>query len=429
MYLPGTPFRTRFVRVPNGVSPNRFLGTGATKTKDDNNSKGETTVNIKTILKTSVAAAALVAFAAPTMAQSNFETGQPKVKLKLYGQVDKAYMHADDGNNGRGFIGDNKASSTRIGFLATAPVNADMNFGALIETEWLQNGTGTVTVGSNNYSNALTTNDRGTGATTWSIRHADTFIDHKRFGKLSLGQGSAAADTALEATKQGAGLVTGVAGALTGTGIKIWDNDASKIHTGTNVGSVISYGTVQSTREDRVRYDTPVFMGAKLAVSSGTGGTGDIGATYANKFGAFDVDGRIGYRSVSGIDTTYEDMIGGSLAVGHTSGLNASFAMGKVAFKATGRDSSTFVGGQLGYTAKIFGVGPTGFSADYYQQKDLNANNWKGESWGLGAQQSFADIGSDVFIGYRNFSFSAPATAGVDPDDVNLVIAGIRVAF
>ena len=50
--------------------------------------KGETNVNMKTILKTSVAAAALMALSAPAMA--TIENGQPKVKLKVYGHVSKA---------------------------------------------------------------------------------------------------------------------------------------------------------------------------------------------------------------------------------------------------------------------------------------------------------------------------------------------------
>ncbi|MEK7245560.1 MAG: porin, partial [Pseudomonadota bacterium] len=92
---------------------------------------------MKTILKTSVAAAALMAVAAPAMA--TIENAQPKVTLRVYGQVNKAMLWGDDGNNARTMVVDNAASTTRWGFLATAPVNADFSFGANLEWEFSTN--------------------------------------------------------------------------------------------------------------------------------------------------------------------------------------------------------------------------------------------------------------------------------------------------
>ncbi|MBM3581423.1 MAG: hypothetical protein FJX37_05590, partial [Alphaproteobacteria bacterium] len=61
-------------------------------------------MNMKTILKTSVAAAALMAIAAPVSAQNlSRETGRDKVNLKIYGQVNRAMMWGDDGKNDRVF--------------------------------------------------------------------------------------------------------------------------------------------------------------------------------------------------------------------------------------------------------------------------------------------------------------------------------------
>ena len=43
-----------------------------------------------------------------------------KLNIKLYGQVNKAVLFSDDGNNGNTYLVDNDNSSTRIGVLGMA---------------------------------------------------------------------------------------------------------------------------------------------------------------------------------------------------------------------------------------------------------------------------------------------------------------------
>ncbi|MBM3565339.1 MAG: hypothetical protein FJX42_04410 [Alphaproteobacteria bacterium] len=406
-------------------------------------------MNMKTLLKTSVAAAALVAVAAPTMAQSNFETGQPKVKLKLFGHVNKSLMWMDDGHNGRTFVGDHGAVSTRMGFLATAPVTADVNFGALWEVEWKENNLRAVSVYNSPASSGGNT-DYNQGDSSFVIRHQDVWVNHKQFGKLSLGQGSTAGDASMEANLSGATMVTGVGTTLIGTGTIMYDK-AGKAYTSTTLGSVFYYpagqGAPLSTRIDRVRYDTPRFMGFAAAASFSSGGEGAAGITYRKKVAAFDIDGRIGYGNISGISTVMEDYVGMSLAVLHDSGLNGSISHGRVNYKpATSggatRSDAKWTGGSIGYIAKIFGAGPTQFAVDYYATSNaMNGtvntattgaavgNDWDGTTFGLGVQQSFSDIGADIYLGYRNFSISTPSSVASNIDDVNTVITGIRVSF
>ena len=45
-----------------------------------------------------------------------------KVSLKLYGQVNRAYLFADDGDSSDSYFVDNDASSSRMGAIATAQV-------------------------------------------------------------------------------------------------------------------------------------------------------------------------------------------------------------------------------------------------------------------------------------------------------------------
>ncbi len=402
-------------------------------------------MNMKTILKSSVAAAAVMAVVAPAaQAQSNFETGQSKVKLKLYGQVNKAVMWGDDGNNSRTFIVDNQASTTRIGFTAVAPVNADFNFGAQIEAEWRSNGANRVRVSGVNGASADNneTNGNFPGDVTFGERIMEVTMDHKRFGKISLGQGGEATDGIAEYNQSGATLVSGAVAATSWLGNTLLYNSTNTNYTTTTLAGVFAY--FDGERDDRVRYDTPKFMGASLSGSFISGGQSSVAARYDDKLGAFKIQGGVGYTSRSGLSTTIEDEIAGSIAVLHDTGLNASFSMGNRNYKKPTTagtivgvgtpDDSTFVGGSVGYIAKIFGVGPTAFSVDYYTVDNINRVNtnlttteWDVSSYGLGIQQTFSDIGTDIYLGYRNHDIGAPA--GTSIDDINVVIAGARVTF
>jgi len=389
-------------------------------------------VNMKTILKTSVAAAALVAFTAPAMA--TIENGNAKVKLKVYGQVHKAMLWGDDGNNDRVMVVDGQVSSTRLGFLAEAPVNADFSFGANLEMEWRSNQGSGVQI-NNGGTGGGTANDNAVGTNSFTERKAEVTMTHKRFGKLSLGQGDEAAQDASEYNLNGAALASGVLSAtsyLTNTALF---NKAGNAYLTTTLGAV--FGNIDGDRDDRVRYDTPSIMGFTASASFTSGGGGAAGLKYDGKVGQFKILGAIAYNNDSGISTTTEDEVIGSISVLHDSGVNASVAYGNRNHKGSGTtapDDAKFMGGSVGYIAKLFGVGPTAFSVDYYKTENLNRANtasttteWEVKTMGIGVQQDFSDIGSSVFMTYRNFDVDAPT--GTTVDDVNLVVAGVRVVF
>jgi hypothetical protein len=392
---------------------------------------------MKTILKTSVAAAALMALAAPAMA--TIENGQAKVKLKVYGQVHKALLWGDDGNNDRTMVVDGQVSSTRLGFLADAPVNADFSFGANLEMEWRSNQGSAVAV-NNGGTGGGTALDNGQGSNNFTERKAEVTMTHKRFGKLSLGQGDEAAQDFSEYNLSGAALASGVLSStsyLTNTALY---NKNTNAYVTTTLGAV--FGNIDGDRDDRIRYDTPTFMGFSLGASFTSGGGSAVGVKYDGKVGQFKILGGVAYNSDSGISSTTEDEVLGSVSVLHDSGLNATFAYGvrnhktPASVAANKPDDAEFIGGQVGYIAKIFGVGPTAFAADYYRTTNLNRANtssttteWEVDTFGIGVQQDFSDIGASAFMTYRNYSIDTTAALGLNIDDVNLVLAGVRVQF
>ncbi len=398
-------------------------------------------MNMKTILKTSVAAAALMAFAAPVMAGAdNVSTGQAKVKLKVYGQVNKAMMWGDDGDNSRTFVVDNTASDTRIGFLADAPVNADFSFGANFEMGLRSNPSSGVYIQNANtisYTSTGGPGDYQQNSNTWNERKAEVTMTHKRFGKVWLGQGDEASESISEMQLNGAAMVSGVIAAASYMSNTALFNKTTNAHITRSLGSV--NGIIDSDRDDRVRYDTPNLMGFVASASFTSGGIGSAALRYDNKFGQFKVNAGVGYTNRGSVSTVVEDEVVGSISVLHDSGLNASFYAGERNNKNSSAtvtvDESTGIGGSVGYIAKIFGVGPTAFSVDYYNTDNLNraqtsaapTSGWETNTWGLGINQNFADIGTDVYVMYRNFEVDAPT--GTSIDDVNVVVTGVRVTF
>ena len=83
--------------------------------------------------------------------QENVVTNKSeKVSVKLYGQVNRAAMYTNDGNDDYFYHVDNDNSSTRIGILGNSKVNNDISAGAKIEVEFQANPSNEVTQVSQN---------------------------------------------------------------------------------------------------------------------------------------------------------------------------------------------------------------------------------------------------------------------------------------
>ena len=376
-------------------------------------------MNMKTMLKTSVAAAALFAVAAPvSAADDTLSSGQPKVKLQIYGKINKAMMWADDGVTSRAMAVDNDISGSRFGFIASAPVNEMVSFGAKMEYEFQSNG-------SNNMTLHTGAGDTGQGQTNFSERVAEVTVTHKTLGKLSLGQGPTASDGTAEVDLSGTSIASNsVSFNGIGGGIQFRNERTRAV--------LVSNGSVFTnidglSRNDRIRYDSPTFAGFSLATSAVSGGMGDAALTYAGQWGRIKAAAAFGYWNDSGNSTTTKGGMDGSVSLLDASGLSLTLAAGKRDNKSSNvNPDPDFKWGKLGYTAKIFGAGGTSFGIDYGKFEDFNGRATDGKSYGLSAVQNFKDIGADAYILYRNFSYDAQGTTA---DDIKVIMTGLQVQF
>lgn len=380
-------------------------------------------MNIKTTLKTSVAAAALFAVAAPVVSTSadagTWNSGN-KNKVVMSGQVHRGLMYADDGAADSLFNVGGGSTSTRVRWIATGQMNESVSVKGLIEMNTptsndVNSSSLTITGGSQNRSTA----DRA-----WGIRHLDIKFSHKTMGALSIGQGNTASNGKSEVSYTGTGNVY-YTGLGFGAGMD-FVNSSTNISSGTSVGDIFTNFDGLS-RADRIRYDLPSFNGLNIAVGYVDGGSADIGAGYSVKAGSVSFKMGAQYNTKAATSTTINDEWSVSGGVKHDSGLSLSGFYGQRDAVATNVDPEVW-GATLGYEAKLNSMGKTAFSLNYASAEETNnTNGTEGDSWGVAVQQSIDSVGTALWAAYQNYSYDTIGSTSFD--DVSVVYAGATVKF
>jgi predicted porin len=339
-----------------------------------------------------------------------------KVKLSIEGQVNRALLAYDDGNKQDVRHVDNDASSTRLGFKGSVQASDDLKLGANVEVQFESNSTTDVNQADNTAG----------GTNNFTERKLEIYASSKRFGTVTMGQGSTASDGMAEADLSGTDLVgssavensaAGLSFATTGTGAITGNPTVANAFT--NLDGL--------SRDDRLRYDTPNFRGVVLSTSVVDGGEWDIAATYSASYASFEVDSKIGFANQSGTRTFPEKIFGGSLSVLHKSGVNLTGAAGSGDDSDSTRDAQNFWYGKLGYSADgVFRFGSTHLSVDYGQYNDFAANNDEASTYGLQFVQTISEWGTDLYAGYRRYDLDR---RGSSFDAIDTLLAGARVKF
>lgn len=395
-------------------------------------------MNIKTTLKSSVAAAALFAVAAPVSttamaADDTLKSGQ-KTNLTMSGFITRAIFHADNGNDEKLFYTGGGGGQTRIRWVASGTLNDNVTAGGTVEMTMPQAG--------NEGSVRLATTAPGGGGTdngdtaAWSIRHEYVWVNHKKMGKLSLGHTSVASDGNGEISS------SGTTGIYSRTG-RTYGRSLHFINTTTATTPTVSVNTVDGVfndlnvdRTDVIRYDTPSFMGASAKVARHTDGQWSVGLKYGGKFGGFKVSAGAGYINHNSGSSSSNFTALGSIGILHDSGLNVSYQTGKKNFagpnsKSTntgnvtnvtaidttnlgGRDDPFFHGVQIGYQApKLTSLGSTSFSVSWQSSQNIKENDGDAETWGVQVMQKIDALGANVGVSYQTYSYDSNSESTV----------------
>ena len=375
-----------------------------------------------------VGASAVQAQTAPT-APGPVASSQP-LTVQLYGQVSRAVMFADDGFSSKWFHVDAQPSSTRFGINASAPVGGGLRVGGRIETEMKSNPSNVV-----NFGNPST--GAVSGNVLWAERWLDAFVEGP-FGRINMGQGSAAADDVSTLDLSGTNMPNGTCPTDWGGGIAFRNSATGAPLTGSLQGQANgSFGLGDcndfESRYDRLQYTTPSFGGFRAQASTGQKGTAEgteASLWYTGKL-AGDFQAAVGWsrlNSSTPAGVPDRETMGFGVAWAHASGFNIALnhtTVDGIAQTAGNDRKGKTTWGKVGYK-----FGQHAIAIDYGQYDDIAADGDEGKSYGIGyvwTPQRWAEI----YAGYHLFELDAGPRAGVTTpvEDITVFAIGTRVRF
>ena len=338
-----------------------------------------------------------------------------KNQMMIYGIVTRAFLYADDGNRSELFHVDGGVENTRLGWIAQGRLNEDVTARAHIELDApLSNAAGEVNlIGTESIQQ-----------TAWGIRIQEVTAIHRRYGKVSLGQGDTASTDRVATDLSGSDLAVGNNPADMAGGIHFYNR--------TTGGRIVTIGDVIDKvdgidKDDRIRYDFPEVGGVGLSLSYVAGGVWDAGFGYAREWGGFEFEIGAYFANVSARSTEEEVLWGGSGSLKHKSGLSFTLAGAIKGQKINGRDDPHYLWGKIGYSAGLFSIGDTHFGVSYGQYDDFSQNRDEATSLGVGIVQDLEPIGSHLWFLVRNHELDR---AGNDDfDDIFIVSTGALFNF
>lgn len=340
-----------------------------------------------------------------TALSSIIKSSYDNVDVRIYGQVNRAVLVADDGDSTETYFVDNSHSSTRMGLDGKVTVNEGFSVGTKIEYEFRSNPSGSVNQLSTSTDDEI------------SLRHADLFFHSSRLGKISLGQGSMAADGTSTLDLSGTNVVNSVT-VSDMAGSVLW-HDGTAL---TDIKIKDVYSDLDGGRKDRVRYDTPSFAGFTASTSVADDDQYDFAVRYSRKYDGATVAAAIAWQNPGSDDI--DNIYNGSLAVLLNSGLNFQFSAGTEDGDETNEGSFWYA--KLGYRAKLTSLGTTSFSVDYGMFDDFMTDGGEAEAFAFGVVQDIPSWGTELYLAYRQYMYDEST---LDVEDINVFMAGTRVKF
>ncbi|HKJ96082.1 MAG TPA: porin [Gammaproteobacteria bacterium] len=340
------------------------------------------------------------------------------LSAKVSGQIDRALMYGNNGDQSKVFNVDNSNSSTRFRFTAEGDVTDTVKAGTVFETEY-----------QSNPSNAVSFDNLTAGSSpTLHERKMEAYFKGL-FGKVSIGQGDGAANGNAEVDLSGTSVVSYVHADSVGGGLTFQNNGTDS---GISIGDVYNNNDFES-RYDRLRYDTPAFGPAVLSASYGDkdnspvtelaarigsdvpGGKYMIGLGYSNKdTGSNNPSPASPQADKGNVVTT-----GGSASYLSNTGLN-----GTVTYTTKSDDTSSpdakFWDVKIGYK-----FGKNAVAIDYGRSKDRFGDGYKADMYRIG--YVYKPVGwAELFAAAKVHKLDGPNQSY---DDIKVVTTGTRIKF
>jgi predicted porin len=122
------------------------------------------------------------------------------IDFKISGQINRAVLWGDNGNNDDVKFVDNDNSSTRFRFTGSNEFNGVWKVGIVWENQMESNSSADTNID-------IGTND-DTANVTFTERKMDFYVEHKNWGRMTLGQGDTATNGTAEVDLSGTDVVS-----------------------------------------------------------------------------------------------------------------------------------------------------------------------------------------------------------------------------
>jgi len=340
----------------------------------------------------------------------------PRIRLDVAGQINQAVNFLGDGKDARALCVDNDASNSRVRLSGVGTFAEGPEVGTTLEIAFS---------GNNSFD---VSQENETAGDFLQVRRAELFVLDERLGRLMFGRGSAAADNTAEfnlSRVSGPIMTSGVSFPI--GGVQFTNGE---MFSGVTVDD--AFFNFDGDRQNRVRYDTPMFGPVQLAISAGADQRLDASLTFGSDFdrwtgvalGPLVALGGVAISDPSNGDADFRVAGSGSLLHPGT-GLSVTVSSGFDA--GTAGDTPYNLYGQLGWDAELLSFGPTGFGVDYTWTENRSADDDQGQSVGFAAVQTLDRYGIELYSQLRWLTLGRDA--GQSFDDLWIGTVGTRVRF
>ncbi len=355
---------------------------------------------------------------AAQMSDKLVTSGSKKVSLAISGHINRAVNIADDGEDTQAYFVDNDVSNSRIRFVGTGQITPETSLGPTVEIAFSPNNSFDVS------------QDNEIADDFIDVRKVEAFVRNDRYGQVLFGKGAAAADDTAEydlSLVAGPIMYSGIADIV--GGLQFTDNDGEL--SGLTVGD--AFFNFDGNRQDRVRYDSPVYgPGVQLSVSTGADQRADAAMTWGGDYGNWsgvDIGDVTTLGAVSIRDPNEDDvdlrLAGSFTALHNPTGVSVTVSAGTDS-KDNAADPYNLYS-KVGWDTSFFPVGPTGFGADLTYTENFSGDGDEGIGVGLAAIQLIEDFGMELYSQFRVFDLDRES--GDNVNEIVVGTVGTRIKF
>lgn len=385
----------------------------------------------QTQIPLSVLAASLLLTASAASALE-LKSGSDKVQLQLAGEVNRAVMYADDGNQDKVFHVDNTHSESRVSLNGEAAATEHLTVGGTLELLWQDNPSNAVSMETESISGEFV------------AELVEAYFNFSKIGKVSLGFGAMASDGSSEVDLSGTDIAGNAGVADAGGGLAFYDAASGSYgHDGVTVGAAFQrqccelFNRIAADglgKRNRLRYDTPTFAGFSFGIAAGEQEIFDASLSYSGEFGGTQFEAMAAWADHGDLDEDFGNytQINASASVLFPMGLNLTAGYGSrdMDIMSAGGDDPVFTYGKAGWICdQLFSVGSTAISVDYgvFENASILDAEQEGTAMGVQLVQELSAYSTQLYAAWR--SFSLEDNTGADYEDISVVMAGAKFSF